>query len=238
MKWLFSLFKSNNDNAPDSGLLDRYKQLREVGRRLNVELAKQVPKSVVPECGKKLGIAKAGTLVINNEDEIAILYDYVFHHFRRADKTVIDRYLEATPPALESPEAELFRAMQKSYYSLFRIERTKPRQGAVLRDLLTDASLDLLNISLSDTGKPGIILAGRILPFGDFAMSSGTMIPVPELVYQQHIIPIIDKFLGEKARDSHPLLPPAQEAAFVAQIIRAALREGGEDNTFYTDIED
>jgi hypothetical protein len=237
VKWLFSLFKSNND-AQNPELLDRYKRFRETSRRLNVELAKQVPKSVVPECGKKLGITKAGTLIINNEDEIAILYDYVFHHFRRADKTIIDRYLETTPPAPESPEAELFRAMQKSYYSLFRIERIKPRQGAALRDLLTDASLDLLNISLSDTGEPGTILAGRILPFGDFAMSSGTMIPVPELVYQQHVTPIIDKFLGDKARDSHPLLPPAQEATFVAQIIRAALREGGEDNTFYTDIED
>jgi hypothetical protein len=197
-----------------------------------------VPKSVVPEYGKKLGIAKAGTLIINNEDEIAILYDYIFHHFRRAEKTVIDRYVETTPPASESPEAELLGAMQKSYYSLFRVERIKPRQGAVLHDLLTDASLDLMNVSLSDTGEPGIILAGRILPFGDFAMSSGTMIPVSEAVYQQHITPVLDKFLNDKARDTHPLLPSAQEAAFVAQIIRAALREGGEDNTFYTDIED
>ncbi|MGZ8218052.1 hypothetical protein [Methylomagnum sp.] len=237
MKWLFSLFKNNND-TPDADLLDRYKQFREASRNLNVTLAKQLPKVAAPECGKKLGIFKAGTLILNNDDEIAILYDYAFHYYRRAGKSVIDRYLEATPPVPESIEAKIFQAMLKSYYSLFRVEQIKPRQGAVLRDLLTGTTLDLMNISLSDTGNPGIILAGRILPFADFAMSSGTMIPVPEFVYEEKITSVMQKFPSDKERSAHPLFSAAQEAAFVAQIIRAVLREGGEDNVFYTDIED
>ncbi len=43
-----SLFKSDE-------LLDRYKQLRQIGNQLNNELVKLVPKAAIQECGKKAG---------------------------------------------------------------------------------------------------------------------------------------------------------------------------------------
>lgn len=236
MKWLFSFHRKNN-KRPDAGLFDHYRQIREAGRALNLSLAKQLPKSAVQECGKKLGLFKAGTLILNNEDEIAILYDYAFYHHRRTDRNLIERYLRNAEAAPGSIEAELLQGMANSYYSLFRMDEVRSGQGALLRDLLTDESLELMDKGLGDTGIPGIILAGRILPLADFNMSSGTMIPLPEPVFQEKIVPVIEKFLHGRTLGSHPLLPPGQEAAFVAQVIRIALHAGGEDNVFYTDIE-
>ena len=236
MIWPFSLFKNNTD-GPDAALFERYRQFREAGRGFNLTLAKQLPKPAVQECGKKLGLFKAGTLILNNEDEIAILYDYAFYHHRRADKNLIERVRENSPPEPDSVEAELLEAMAKSYYSLFRLEEIRPAKGAKLRDLLTDETLELMDKGLGDTGMPGLILAGRILPLSDFNLSSGTMIPLPEPVFQEKIAPIVEKFLNGKIPAPHPLLSAGQEAAFVAQIIRISLHAAGEDNVFYTDME-
>ena len=134
MKWPFSFKKT--PHSENQGLIDRYKQVRAVGRDLNLTLAKQLPKAAVPECGKKLGIVKAGTLILNNDDEIAIVYDYCLYHYRRGGKNTIERYLENSAPAAESTEMAILSAMLASYYSVFKVLEIHPKQGASLQDLL------------------------------------------------------------------------------------------------------
>jgi len=193
MKWPFPFKKTpRNDNQ---GLIDRYKQVRAVGRDLNMTLAKQLPKAAVPECGKKLGIVKAGTLILNNDDEIAIVYDYCLYHYRRGGKNTIERYLENSAPAAESTEMAILNAMLASYYSVFKVFEIRPNQGASLQDLLNNKIINLLDIGLSETGAVGLDVAGRVLPFANFNMSSGTLIPLPESVFEEKIIPIARKFL-------------------------------------------
>ena len=231
---LLSIFKKKSAGRND-GLIERYKSMRKTGLSLNMALVKQVPKPAVPECGKKLGIYKAGTLILSNEDEIAVLYDYCLHHYRRADKNVIQRYAEQSPPESGSDEALLLEALLSARYSLFRVEAVLPRQGVTLHDLLFGERLDLTDISLSDTAEPGLILAGRLLRLPEFIMSSGTLIPVSEPAYQAHLLPVIRKYQPDP--EAPPKLSPSQAASFEAQIIRIALREGGEDPVFYTDVE-
>jgi hypothetical protein len=101
---------------------------------------------------------------------------------------------------------------------------------------VTDEALDLMDIGLSSAGIPGIIVAGRLLSFDGFNMSSGTLIPVPEPVFESRIRPVISKFMSATP-GTKPPLAPAQSAAFEAQVIRIALHDGGEDNSFYTDME-
>ena len=216
--------------------MERYKRFRQLGRSYNLELIKQLPPPALPESGKKLGLYKAGTLIINQDDEIAVAYDYCLHHYRRAGKSAIERALETSPPAADSDEMIYLRAMAGSRFSLFSVEDILPHRGARLHDLVTDESLDLMDIGLSSTGIPGIIVAGRLLSFDGFNMSSGTLIPVPEPVFESRICSVISKFMPDRASQT-ARLSPAQSAAFEAQVIRIALHEGGEDNSFYTDME-
>jgi hypothetical protein len=232
--WLFSLFRrTRNEDA--EARLDHYKQFRELGRRYNLTLIKLLPPPALPECAKKLGLYKAGTLILNQDDEIAVAYDYCLHHYRRAGKTVIDRTLEASPPAPGTLEAVYLQAMAHAHFSLFRVLDILPQRGAQLIDLVTEVPVDLLDIGLSSTGLPGMIVAGRLLSFEDFTMSSGTLIPIPEPVFESRIQPVIRKFLPEKPA-AGPRMPRAQQAAFEAQILRIALH-AGEDTSFFTDIE-
>lgn len=230
--WPFSCKKSSATND----VLDRYKRFREAGRNLNLTLVKQLPKDAVPECGKKLGISKAGTLILNNDDEIAVLFDYCLYHYRRGNKTVIERYLES-PPAADSLEMALLQAMLQARFSAFMIMKITPRQGAVLRDLVQGDTLDLADIGVSETGAPGTVLVGRLLPLPDFYMSSGALIPLPEPVYQEHLLPVVKKFMPDGPSAQHRPMSATQTAAYVAQMIRVALHAGGADNVFYSDIE-
>lgn len=232
--WLFSLFRRSR-HEDDEARLDRYKQFREWGRRYNLTLIKLLPPPALPECAKKLGLYKAGTLILNQDDEIAVAYDFCLHHYRRAGKTVIDRTLETSPPAPGTLGAIYLQAMVQARFSLFRVLDILPQRGARLVDLVTDVPVELLDIGLSSTGLPGMIVAGRLLSFEDFTMSSGTLIPVPEPVFESRIQPVIRKFLPENPA-ARPRLSPAQQAAFEAQILRIALH-AGEDTSFFTDIE-
>jgi hypothetical protein len=112
-----------------------------------------------------------------------------------------------------------------------------PKQGASLQDLLTNNIIKLHDISLSETGAVGLDVAGRVLPFADFNMSSGTLIPLPATVFEEKITPIARKFLKTYEPGHRPVLSSGQEASFTAEIIRVSLHVGGEDNVFYTDIE-
>lgn len=235
MKWLSSLF-GNARTPEEEAQLDRYRHFRQLGRAYNLELIKQLPPPALPESGKKLGLYKAGTLIINQDDEIAVAYDYCLHHYRRAGKNTIERTLETSPPAADSDEMIYLSAMAGSRFSLFRVEDILPHRGARLADLVNNESLELMDIGLSSAGISGIIVAGRLLSFDGFNMSSGTLIPVPEEVFESRIRSVIGKFMSNTA-GATARLSPAQSAAFEAQVIRIALHDGGEDNSFYTDME-
>jgi hypothetical protein len=231
IKWLFP---SKKDAVGDDRL-SRYRPLREAGRNLNVALAKLLSKDAVLECGKKLGIAKAGMVIFNNDDEVTVLYDYCLYHHRRGNKTVIERYLEQSPPEQGSLDAALVQAMQQARFSIFLITAITPRQGAVVQDLVRGDTLQLVDLGIAETGMPGILLLGRLLPVDDFYMSTGSLIPVSEPVYQEKLLPIVKKFLPGDAERQQPLAA-APAAAYAAQMLRIALHAGGEDNVFYTDI--
>jgi len=233
MKWP-TFFKRTRVH---SDLIGRYKHWRQIARELNVRLIKQLPKVAVPECGKKLGIVKAGTLVLSNDDEIAVVYDYCLHHYRRGNKTVIERYLEQTPPGADSDEMTLLEAMSASHASAFRIAEITPRSGAVLEDLGYGDRIELTDLALAETGIAGTVVVGRILKLPELQMSSGTLIPMPEMAYAQSVVPLIEKFLARSPEGARPSLSAAQNAAFTALLLRIALHAGGEDNVFYTDME-
>lgn len=235
MKW-FSFFKSSPKNNAEERI-DRYKEWRAAGRDLNITLIKQLPKTAVPECGKKIGLYKAGTLILNNDDEIAVLYDYCLHHYLRGGKNTIERYLESSTPPPESRDAALLQAMLSSRHSVFKVLEIHPHQGASLLDLVLGDTLELMDISLSETGEPGLVVSGRILKLEDFHMSSGTLIPLPDPVFDDKIKPILRKFLKSDEAGDKPKLSTGQQASYVAEILRVSLHAGGEDNVFYTDME-
>src|SRR5438105_4903900 len=95
-----------------AALVPRYEHLRNVALRLNDRLVKTLSRRDLDEGGKKLGILRGNTLVLDTEDEIAVLMDYCIYDLRRKGSNAVERYLADSPPPAESDEMVLLQAMR------------------------------------------------------------------------------------------------------------------------------
>ncbi len=230
--WLSSLFKRKSAQQRDQRQ-ERYLYFRKLGREFNLSLIKRLPESALQESAKKLGLIKAGTFIINQDDEIAIAYDYSLHHHRRVGRNIIERTRETEPPAPDSDEALYLEAMQSARFSVFAVQAVTSVVAVELIDLVTGLLVPVMDRSLASTGTPGLMVAGRLLTLEGFTCSSGSLIPIPPGVYESRIAPVMGKYFPDDASRNTPL-SPARSAAFEAEILRIALH-AEEDVAFYTD---
>lgn len=217
-----------------SSKLKRYKRLRKTGKKLNIELMEMIPKKAILKNAKMFRMLKRNTLMLENEDELSILFDYCIHNYRQKGKNIVKQYLENTPPAPVSDEMILLRALSESYYSLFQIKQVHKGEGATLLDIIRNKSLFLMDMGIGTSAIIDMIFAGRIMNVGDFYMTTGSFISLNGEILEKNIMPIIRKFF--KAKNIGTILPPARESKFSAEIIRASLKAGALDFMKYDDI--
>ncbi len=174
-------FRGNHtpeDVADQAELVAHYKRLRAAGRKLSDKLVARLPKDVLEEGGRKLGIFREGTFVFDTEDEMAVLMDYCIYDVRRKGRNAIEQYLIESPPDPESIEMEHLRAMQHATYSIFFVESVIRGVGVTVRDILSEATLLIIDMGFASTAVPGALFASRLLRHEDFAMTGGAAIPI------------------------------------------------------------
>jgi hypothetical protein len=215
-------------------LLARYKQLREVGLRLNNRLVETLSKSVLDEGGKKLGIVKKNVLVLDSEDEIAVLMDYCIHDVRRQGLNAVERYLAESPPPADSDEMVLLQALRQARYSLFVVEAPERSVGVHVRDLLRDEPLFLVDIGFSNTAPIGAVLAARIFAPEGVVRTTGAALPFGTLPAENRAR------LRDGLRKIFPdadfrNLLPEQASELSAKVIRMCLQQGAAEHISYTE---
>ncbi len=89
---------------------------------------------------------------------------------------------------------------------------------------------------MGGTTDSRMAFAGRILPFADFHMSAGALLPLFAKPVIEAVACIIKKWELQHPEMGLTRLPPRLEAGFSAQVIRAAMRAGALDNISYSDI--
>ncbi|MDB5308199.1 MAG: hypothetical protein JWO38_2401 [Gemmataceae bacterium] len=220
--------------ARHAELLARYKHLRQVGLELNNRLVETLPRDVVDEGGRKLGILKRNVLTLDTEDEIAVLMDYCLHDVRRPGGNAVERYLEASPPAPDSDEWVLLQALKKARFSLFVVESTEPGVGVHVRDLLRDELLFLVDVGFGQTAPAGLVLAARIMAPEGIGMTTGAALPVGVLSPDERA-----RFLDGLKATSRGMdfgdLSTEQASAFTTTVIRTSLRQGAAERIRYVE---
>jgi len=214
--------------------LKRYKRLRKVGKRMNMELIEKLPKKAIVDCAKKFRMLKRNTLMLENENELSILFDYCIHNCRQKGKNVVEQYIDNSAPPPISDEMILLRAMSKSYYSLFQVKQVQKGEGATLLDIIRDTSLFLMDIGIAGSAREDMIFAGRVMNIGDFYMTTGSFIALNIEILEGSIMPIVKKFFKDK--NPGTILPPLRESKFSAEIIRASLKAGALDYMKYDNV--
>jgi hypothetical protein len=222
--------------SEDSETLGMYTRLRQVLKKLNSELMQSLSRSSILESAKKLGLAEGNVLVFDNPEETSVLFDYCLYCSRMGGKTVSERYIERTPPLPQSDEMVVLRAMIDSFYSVFQVGQVYKGRGVSLYDFFRKNDVFLVDIGLSDTAVSDMPFAGGILPFADFHISAGALLPLFEKPVIEAVAPIMEKWRLHHPDMDRGKLSPGLEGSFSAQLIRAALRTGALENARYTGI--
>lgn len=215
------LFRHSHDALPAAerqGIISRYQRLRTASRELNNRLVKRLSKDVLYEGGRKLGILQGDTLVFDNEDESSVLMDYCLYDVRRNGRNAIEQYLIDSPTDPESDEAACLRAMQHAIYSLFVVESVERGLGVIVRDLLSQEVLLVVDMGFGSSAQPGLVFASRLLHQEGFSMTGGAALPVA--------VPPADQ-RDALAKNFSAAATPDDDGHFdPAPLIRACLREG------------
>jgi hypothetical protein len=218
-----------------TALLARYKQLRQVGLEQNKLLTETLSREDILEGARRLGLLRdKKTVALDTEDEIAVLMDFCLQDLRRQGRTAIERYLANSPPPPDSDAMVLLQAKMKSWYSLFAMESTEPGVGVHVRDLLRDETLFLVDVGFSQTGRPGLVLACRVMSPAGINMTAGAGLPAGVLDESMR-----SEFLHRVTKDFPSVdfhhLTPEQESKIAAKIIRGCLQRGAAEHIAYLD---
>jgi hypothetical protein len=225
MNWFNKLF-TKRPGLSKHAVAEAHRNARESLKTLQLALIKQLPPSAFPEAAKKLGLAKVGTIVIQQDDEFAVVYDHCIHHHRRTGKNIIERVIES------DPSNEMLISLKNSFFSIFRVDDINPHLGAQITDLITGASHSLLDQSIADNGQENLLIVGRLVPISEGYISTGWLIPTLEPVFETRLKPIIERFKNTKDQ-----LSDTQLAAMEGQILRVSLQFSSEDLGFFTDMD-
>jgi hypothetical protein len=169
------------DESPKS-LIKKYKQYQSIGKDLSQKIFQEFSDSQsIRAVGKLMGIWHGGTLVLESEEEFNFIMDFSLFEYLVKEKNFIQRYQEENSE-LDEKESEMIEAQLLSYTSLFKILETEPANASVkLGDLLGDGQeVKVINVNLSRTAKPGLLMFTRVIPFPDFNMTSGMYCIFPE----------------------------------------------------------
>jgi hypothetical protein len=208
-----------------SGLLDQYRRMREVRFRLNNLLVKTIPRKTLEECGRILGFFRKGVLVFESEDETSVLMDYCLYYPGPDGRNLVAKYLEKSPPPVDSDEMVALREMTHAYYSLFQVIGVERGVGVSVRDLLRGETGFIVDVGFGDTAQRHMILATRIIPVEGFLMTGGAALPVDASVAER-----ISKELKRTGYDpetfDYEQITPRQEAEVAAIVIRECRSTG------------
>ncbi len=205
---------------------------------LTSNIVKCLRKPTIMDSAKRLGLRKGKGLVLGGMQAMDVLMDYCIYSYRRGGKNEIQSYVENCGPAEASDDGILLRAMLRCHYSIFQVRDIERGRGLTLLDLLLNKELLLLDVGLSSSAIQGMSFAGRVLPLGDYYMTSGAFIPLYREFVEKTVIPTVERFISKINREAESVFSPVDEDAFSAQIIRAALKDGMLESMAYSEIKD
>ena len=205
-------------------ILTRYRGLREISTRLHSEALRFIPRSTLLEQARRLGLTAGKMLVADSMDELTLAFDLCL--YTAAPDTAapgrsrgIDRYARSAGVAPGSDEDLMLKAMGQAIFSVFRVECPHETAGLLVRDLMREEGLWLVDENLERTAPVGLTLAMRVSRPETFAMTCGVMVPVDATLIETVFDEVQGRVRGEPAAI-------ANDRRFATAIYRIAIMSG------------
>lgn len=231
-----ALASSRQDNSAASGvrspsrgeLLERYRQLRVIGRRQHSEMLKFASGDAMLKQARRLGLAEGKTLMLDSIDDMNFVFDLLFYTSSIDRPRVVDRYARLRQHEPGSDEAKLLAAKQQARFAIIQCQQRHPIVGLIVRDLVRNSEHQLIDEGLEVSLPPGAMIATRLIAFDDFDMTAGVMVPV-EAGFLKSVFNSIPNLQRKPAKVL------INDRRLAEAIYRAAVSEGVTDRIAYRD---
>ena len=223
-----------DDDAPSSRdeVLARYRRLREISKQHHHEILKNLSRDALLHQGRRLGLARGKTLILDDMDEMSYVFDLAIYTAAPERSRAIDRYARSARLAAGSDEALVLEAMRAARFSILAIERHHETAGLIATDLFRRAKVWLVDIGLESSMSAGEIIATRLFAPERFSMTAGVSVPFdPDLI--PDILAELPRHLG-----ADPIDTLTDNRHFAEAIYRIALANGIMDRLTYLDLSD
>ena len=161
-----------------SGILTRYRHLRQISRELHESVLNIIAPDVLLNWARRLDLTEGKAVVPETEDELTLPEDLAIYLPRLGHPHPLDRYAKVARFGPGSDEAIVFAAMRRARFSLWRIERRHHITGLILRDLLRDEEIWLVDETMERSAPLGLEMAARLLQPDSFAMTARIIVPL------------------------------------------------------------
>ena len=211
-------------------LFENYRQVREISSDLlSHKIIKCLAKDAIQVCGKKLGIMKGKTLLLNKEDELDLFMDYcLFYHYGN-NKNAIDRYALTRSGKLSQEEKTILVALQQAEYAFLAVEKVLPHGGVIVNNFFRKERELLIDKGLSQSTIPGVGLVTTLLRFPNFIMTTGAALPLNNVA--ESLLPIMDEHL--KKYGPFEFMSKTHLSLLVGNIMKMCFREKVTENVTY-----
>lgn len=185
----------------DSDIL-KYRHYRSVGFELNSKIFRTaVDKQILTRAAKSLNIKSEKALRLEDEGNLAVLYDLSFYEVPKLGKSIVEHFYEANRD-LNETENKLISAMIKTTAGLFRIEKVMPENDQIELQEITETKRNfiLTDSGMSNSTLPGMILFLRPLEIENIVMTSGVTFVFPQEMEDE----LVRKWKTLKPKDRFP----------------------------------
>jgi hypothetical protein len=162
--------------VPD--VADFHRRLLDARFRLNNAIFARLPRESLNRGAHRLGMLQGRAIEYGDENELSVLMDYCIYDVFIRGHNAVEQYAIDFPPLPGSDEYANLEAMRSSRYTLIVVLELAPGVGCQIYDMFADESRFLADVGFSNTAEPGMLVATRLLDFGDFVTTSGAALPL------------------------------------------------------------
>jgi len=139
---------------------------------------KLVSRDVMLHNARRLGLAQGTLLVLDEMEDMNLVFDLAIHTAERGRSRPIDRYARSAKLPRGSDEALVLDAMCRARFSLIEIERRHRSAGLIAKDRIRGTECWLVDEGLESSVPDGFLLATRLFTPECFSMTAGVFVPV------------------------------------------------------------